>query len=83
MLLLENVLLILILVSAASILFCKRIQTVVGVYMLFSLLLAVLWGLQYGMKLALAEIAVGVIVVGILFYFAARKLRRQKGPQDE
>lgn len=79
MLILENVLLILVLLSAAAILFCKRIQTVTGTYMLFSCLLAILWGMQYGLKLALAELAVGVVVVGILFFFAARKLRREKG----
>lgn len=80
---LETLLLVLILVSAAGILLSNRIQVATGMYMLFSLLLAILWGMLYGARLAITEIGVGVVVTGLLLYVAMRKLREKKGPQDE
>lgn len=83
MIVLETVLLLLILISAASILFTKRIQVAVRMYMLFSLLLAILWGILYDGRLAVTEIGIGVVATGLLLYFAMRKFRKEKGPQDE
>lgn len=82
MIVLEVVLLLLVLISAAAILFSRRIQVATGMYMLFSLLLAILWGMLYGVRLAMTEIGVGVVVTGLLLYFVMRKLREKKGPQD-
>ena len=79
----ELILLALILLSAGSILFTRRIRTAVGLYMCFSLLLAILWGLRYGGRLAVTELGVGVAVTGLLFYFTARKLRGRKGTEHE
>lgn len=83
MIVLETVLLLLVLMSAAAILFTSRIQIATGIYMLFSFLLAILWGMRYGARLAVAEIGVGVVVTGLLLYLTMRKFRREKGPQDE
>lgn len=83
MIVLETILLMLVLMSAAAILFTSRIQVAMGMYMLFSLLLAILWGMLYGARLAVTEIGVGVVATGLLLYFAMRKLREKKGPQDE
>ncbi len=83
MIVLECVLLLLILISAAAILFSRRIQAATGMYMLFSLLLAILWGMLYGVRLAVAEIGIGVVVTGLLLYFVMRRLREKKGSQDD
>ena len=83
MIVLETALLLLVLISAAAILFTSRIQVAVGLYMLFSLFLAILWGMLYGARLAVTEIGIGVVVTGLLLYVAMRKLREKKGPQDE
>ena len=79
MAILEILLLLSVLISAAGILFAKRIQAAVGMYMAFSALLAVLWGVLYGARLAVTEIGVGVVVTGLLLYFSMRKLREEKG----
>ena len=82
MVVIEMILLVGILLSALGMLFCKRMRTVITMYMTFSLLLALLWGLDYGLKLAVTELAMGCGVTSLLFLFALRKLQ-QKGPKHE
>ena len=82
MMILELVLLAAVLVSAAGILFARRIQSAVAMYLIFSVLLAVIWGVRYGLQLAVTEIGVGAVVTGLLLYFSMRKLREEKGARD-
>ncbi len=79
----ETILLIGVLITAGSILLTRRIHMAVGTYMVFSFLLAILWGIRYGIKPLVAELGVGVVVTGLLFYFVMRKLREEKGHRDE
>lgn len=80
---LETILLVLTLLCAGAILFTSRIRTAVGLYMTVSLLLAILWGLHYGGRLAITELGVGAVITGLLYYFTVRKLRGQKGTEHE
>lgn len=79
----DTILLFGILISAGSILLTRRIHMAVGMYMVFSLLLAILWGIRYGLKPSVAELGVGVVGTGLLFYFAMGKLRSKKEHRDE
>lgn len=79
---LEMILLILVPASAAGILFSSKVRTAVGSYMVFSFLLAILWWPIYGVRLAVTELGVGVVVTGLLLHYTLRRLRGKKGDQD-
>ncbi len=79
---LEMILLILVPASAAGILFSSSVRTAVGSYMVFSLLLAILWWPIYGLRLALTELGVGMVVTGLLLHYTLHRLRGEKGEQN-
>ena len=83
MAILEILLLLAVLGTAAGILFTKGIQRVVRIYLAFSILLALLWDMLYGFRLAVTVLGVGVVLTGLLLFFAMRKLQEEKGKQDE
>ena len=62
---------------------CKRMISMVIVYMAFSLLMAVLWSLLQSPDLAITEAAVGAGVTSILFFLSLKKINALKGTKDE
>ena len=79
----ETVLLVLLPIFAGGILLARRIRMAVGMYMAFSLLLSLVWGIHCGGRLAVTELGIGVIVTGLVFYFVLRKLQKEKGTEHE
>lgn len=82
MIILEYILLIGILVCAVTAPLCRRPLAMVIVYMSFSLLMAVLWGLLQSPDLAITEAAVGAGVTTILFVLTLKKIHGLKGTKD-
>lgn len=82
MILLEYILLIGLLVCAATAPLCRRPLAMVIVYMAFSLLMAVLWALLQSPDLAITEAAVGAGVTTILFFLTLKKIHGLKGTKD-
>jgi uncharacterized MnhB-related membrane protein len=80
---LENILLAGLLATAVAAPLCRRLLATVIVYMAFSLLLAVLWGLLQSPDLAITEAAVGAGISGILFFLTLKKIHALKGTRDE
>ena len=83
MTLLEIILLLGLVLTAALAPLCKRLLAAVIVYMAFGLIMAVLWLLLQSPDLAITEAAVGVGVTSILFFLTLRKIHAMKGTRDE
>ena len=83
MIALEYILLVGIVLCAATAPLCKRLLSTVIVYMAFSLLMAVLWSLLQSPDLAITEAAVGAGITGILFFLTLKKIHALKGTKDE
>lgn len=83
MMALEYLLLIGIVVLAIAAPLCKRLLSMVIVYMAFSLLMAVIWSLLQSPDLAITEAAVGAGVTSILFFLTLKKIHALKGTEDE
>lgn len=83
MIILEYLLLGGLLVCAVAAPLCRRLLTMVIVYMGFSVLMAVLWSLLQSPDLAITEAAVGAGVTSILFFLTLKKIHALKGTHDE
>lgn len=83
MTLLEIILLVGLVLTAALAPLCKRLLAAVIVYMAFGLMMTVLWLLLQSPDLAITEAAVGVGVTSILFFLTLRKIHAMKGTRDE
>lgn len=80
---LENILLVGLVICAATAPLCKRLLATVIVYLAFSVILAVLWSMLQSPDLAITEAAVGTGISGILFFLTLKKIRALKGTRDE
>lgn len=80
MALLECILAISILSSGGVALLCRKSRTAVLAYLCMALLLAVLWGIQYGLSLA-ADLLIGIGITGLLFFVSLRQMK--EGSHDE
>ena len=83
MTILEYLLLIGVVVCAVAAPLCRRLLTMVIVYMGFSVLMAILWSLLQSPDLAITEAAVGAGVTSILFFLTLKKIHALKGTHDE
>lgn len=83
MTILEYLLLAGVLVCAIAAPLCRRLLTMVIVYMGFSVLMAILWSLLQSPDLAITEAAVGAGVTSILFFLTLKKIHALKGTHDE
>lgn len=83
MIVLEEILLLGLIVTAVSAVLCRRLLNTVIVYMAFSLMMAVLWSLLQSPDLAITEAAVGAGISGILFFLTLKKVHEIKGTRDE
>ena len=83
MTILEYLLLAGVLVCAVAAPLCRRLLTMVIVYMGFSVLMAILWSLLQSPDLAITEAAVGAGVTSILFFLTLKKIHALKGTHDE
>ena len=75
MILIENILLVFLVVTAASICIMKRLLASMIVFAAYSVIMSVLWILLAAPDLAIAEAAVGTGVSSILFFVVLKQIR--------
>ena len=65
-----------IVVCALATIFTKRLLTAVVIYMSFSLIMSIIWGLLQAPDLAITEAAVGAGITSILYFVTLDKIKR-------
>lgn len=71
-----KILLILLVICAASVSFIKSNLSVIVVFSAYSLIMAIVWILMESPDLAITEAAVGAGVTSILFYATLKRIHR-------
>ena len=80
----EVILLVCLVVCAASVGLTKDLLTSIVIFMSYSLIMCVIWVLLQSPDLAITEAAVGAGVTSILFFVTLKKIRAiRKEGQDE
>ncbi len=74
MIIIEWLLLIFLIVCAIAVSISKNLLNSVIIFMSYSLVMAVIWGLLCSSNLAITEAAVGAGVTSVLFFLALRKI---------
>ncbi|MDD3164943.1 MAG: DUF4040 domain-containing protein [Oscillospiraceae bacterium] len=83
MILLQCLLLLGLIVCAASLPFIKRLLTTAIVFMAYSSIMAILWVMLESPDLAITEAAVGAGVTTVLFITTLSRIRELKGVDDD
>lgn len=80
---LRIILLVFLLVCAIAVSFSKNLLISVVIYMVFSLIMAIIWLILESPDLAITEAAVGAGVTSILFFVTLKKIRSIKTTAEE
>ena len=77
------VLLLLLVVCAISVNLTKKLLPAVVIFMSYSIIMAIIWGMMEAPDLAVTEAAVGAGVTSILFFLTLRKFRKADDNGEE
>ena len=77
------ILLLFLILCAATVSLCKNVMTAVIIFMSYSLVMSLVWIVLESPDLAITEAAVGAGVTSVLFYITLKKIHAMKGEEDD